>query len=185
MAREHTSVWVAPSRREGARALLRQHELRDFAQRLPRCHDYLRRGSAWWRDAWWQLCCELVLDWPFVFFGVCARVTAGGFGHWLVGYLAHNRGERVHEVRGAAARARPRLRTGARGQSTLHNNKERSGLKPVCWHGRRCVHHYSHGFFVPGCSSRRPTGLWPTPLATCRSYALRPPPAMTVRSCSF
>ena len=39
----------------GPIGLLRQHELRDFAQRLPLCHDYLRHGSAPWRDAWWQL----------------------------------------------------------------------------------------------------------------------------------
>jgi hypothetical protein len=30
----------------GPIGLLRQHELRDFAQRLPQCHDYLRHGSA-------------------------------------------------------------------------------------------------------------------------------------------
>ncbi len=48
----------------GPIGLLRQHELRDFAQRLPECHDYLRHGRAPWRDAWWQLNCELVLDSP-------------------------------------------------------------------------------------------------------------------------
>src|SRR5882724_9113825 len=48
----------------GPIGLLRQHDLRDFAQRLPRCHEYLRHGSGPWRDAWWQLNCELVLDAP-------------------------------------------------------------------------------------------------------------------------
>jgi stearoyl-CoA desaturase (delta-9 desaturase) len=126
----------------GPIGLLRQHELRDFAQRLPRCHEYLRHGSGPWRDAWWQLNCELVLDtppeirveasvlhhpfyrllertwmlqhlpwallfywcggWSFVFWGVCARVSAGVFGHWLIGYLAHNHGRMRHAVRGAA-----------------------------------------------------------------------------------
>jgi sn-2 palmitoyl-lipid 9-desaturase len=127
----------------GPLGLLRQHELRDYAQRLPDCHDYLRHGRGPWRDAWWQLHCELVLDdgriedriardrfyawldatwpwqqlpwallfhawggWGFVFWGVCARVTAGVVGHWLIGYLAHNRGELVHEVRGAAVQGR-------------------------------------------------------------------------------
>jgi stearoyl-CoA desaturase (delta-9 desaturase) len=130
----------------GPIGLLRQHELRDFAQRLPRCHDYLRHGRGPWRDAWWQLNCELVLDrppqiriekriaedryfrflehtwmaqqlpwallllvaggWGFVFWGVCARVTAGVFGHWLIGYLAHNHGDLVREVRGAAVQGR-------------------------------------------------------------------------------
>jgi stearoyl-CoA desaturase (delta-9 desaturase) len=130
----------------GPLGLLRQHDLRDFAQRLPRCHAYLRHGSSPWRDAWWQLNCELVLDrspdiriepriaddpfyrflertwmvqhlpvallffvwgdWGFVFWGVCARVTAGVFGHWLIGYLAHNHGGIVREVRGAAVQGR-------------------------------------------------------------------------------
>jgi stearoyl-CoA desaturase (delta-9 desaturase) len=130
----------------GPLGLLRQHELRDFAQRLPECHPYLRHGRQPWVDAWWQLNCELVLDrpplirlepriardpilrflektwmaqqlpgalllyaaggWGFVFWGVCARVTAGVVGHWLIGYLAHNRGEIVREVRGAAVQGR-------------------------------------------------------------------------------
>lgn len=48
----------------GPLGLLRQHELRDYAQRLPRCHAYLRHGSALWRDAWWQLNCDLILLTP-------------------------------------------------------------------------------------------------------------------------
>src|SRR5260221_272562 len=130
----------------GPLGLLRQHELRDYAQRLPDCHDYLRHGQSFWRDAWWQLNCELRLDnppqiriesriaddrvyqilerswmgqhllvailfylwggWPFVFWGVCARVTAGVFGHWLIGYFAHNHGGMHHEVRNAAVQGR-------------------------------------------------------------------------------
>ena len=41
----------------GPIGLLRQHELRDFAQRLPHCHNYLKHGSSAWRDAWWQPTC--------------------------------------------------------------------------------------------------------------------------------
>ncbi|MDM4768193.1 acyl-CoA desaturase [Pelomonas sp. SE-A7] len=48
----------------GPLGLLRQHELRDYAQRLPDCHPYLRHGTGFWRDAFWQLHCELVLDRP-------------------------------------------------------------------------------------------------------------------------
>ncbi len=48
----------------GPLGLLRQHELRDFAQRLPDCHPYLRHGTSFWRDAWWQLHCELRLARP-------------------------------------------------------------------------------------------------------------------------
>lgn len=130
----------------GPIGLLRQHELRDYAQRLPTCHDYLRHGRSFWRDAWWQLHCSLRLQdpprltlepriandrfyrflertwmaqqlppgvllfvlggWGFVFWGVCARVTAGVFGHWVVGYLAHNHGAMNHSVRGAAVQGR-------------------------------------------------------------------------------
>lgn len=126
----------------GPLGLLRQHELRDYAQRLPDCHDYLRHGRSAWRDAWWQLNCELYLTdapqirieqsieqdrfyrflektwmlqqlpiamllffwggWAFVFFGTCGRVAAGVFGHWLIGYFAHNHGAQHYEVVGAA-----------------------------------------------------------------------------------
>ncbi len=129
----------------GPFGLMRQHELRDYAQRLPSCHDYLRHGRRFWVDAWWQLVCELRLrrepqlrmgrvaddpfylflertwmaqhipwallfyfwgGWAFVFWGVCARVTTGVFGHWIIGYLAHNRGEMHHVVVGAAVQGR-------------------------------------------------------------------------------
>lgn len=130
----------------GPLGLLRQHELRDYAQRLPYCHDYLRHGQSFWVDAWWQLHCELrLLDppmihlepriaddrfyrflertwmlqqvppamllwalggWGFVFWGVCARITAGVLGHWLIGFYAHNHGGMHHEVRGAAVQGR-------------------------------------------------------------------------------
>ncbi|WP_282823578.1 acyl-CoA desaturase [Pelomonas sp. V22] len=130
----------------GPLGLLRQHELRDYAQRLTHCHDYLRHGRSFWVDAWWQLCCEIRLDhppdieietriandrfyrfiertwmaqqvpvalifylcggWAWVFWGVCARITAGVFGHWLIGYFAHNHGAMHHEVRGAAVQGR-------------------------------------------------------------------------------
>jgi fatty-acid desaturase len=130
----------------GPLGLLRQHELRDYAQRLPHCHDFLRHGRAFWRDAWWQLCCELRLarapdlviepriendafyrflektwmleqlpwavlfhawgGWGFVFWGVCARVATGVFGHWVIGFFAHNHGEMQHVVDGAAVQGR-------------------------------------------------------------------------------
>ncbi len=130
----------------GPLGLLRQHELRDYAQRLPDCHPYLRHGRSPYLDAWWQLNCDLQLinapeiqiepriandvfyrflertwmwqqlpvavlfylwgGWSFVVFGVCARVSTGVFGHWLIGYFAHNHGEMHHEVRGAAVQGR-------------------------------------------------------------------------------
>jgi stearoyl-CoA desaturase (delta-9 desaturase) len=134
---------------DGPLGLLRQHELRDYAQRLPVCHDYLRHGRSFWKDGWWQLNCSLHLrrppaitleprlandrffaflqrtwmaqqlpwavlfylwgGWAFVFWGVCARVTAGVTGHWLIGYFAHNGAHHEnmsYEVRGAAVQGR-------------------------------------------------------------------------------
>ncbi|WP_363503375.1 acyl-CoA desaturase [Burkholderia sp. LMU1-1-1.1] len=164
----------------GPLGLLRQHELRDYAQRLPACHDYLRHGRSAWVDAWWQLHCELVLanpprvhleprisedkfyrflertwmlqqlpiaallfgwgGWSFVFFGTCARVTAGVFGHWLIGYFAHNHGDMHYEVRGAAVQGRNiRLTSLLTMGECWHNNHHafpgsaRLGLKAGEW----------------------------------------------------
>ncbi len=44
--------------------------------------------------------------WAFVFWGVCARVSAAVIGHWLIGYFAHNEGAMPLEVRGAAVQGR-------------------------------------------------------------------------------
>jgi stearoyl-CoA desaturase (delta-9 desaturase) len=164
----------------GPLGLLRQHELRDYAQRLPDCHDYLRHGSGFWRDAWWQLHCTLVLaeppqiriedriaqnrfyrfleqtwmaqhlpwvvlfylwgGWGFVFWGVCARVTAGVFGHWLIGYFAHNHGQMHFTVQGAAVQGRNiRLASLLTMGECWHNNHHaypgsaRLGLLPGEW----------------------------------------------------
>jgi fatty-acid desaturase len=130
----------------GPLGLMRAHELRDYAQRLPACHDYLRHGRSFWLDGWWQLNCELRLSnppeitieervagnrfyrflestwmlqqlppalalyalggWGFVFFGTCARVTAGVLGHWLIGHFAHNQGGMHFKVEAAAVQGR-------------------------------------------------------------------------------
>lgn len=48
----------------GPFGLMHQHDLRDWAQRQPNCHDYLKHGRTFWRDAWWQLHCDLELTHP-------------------------------------------------------------------------------------------------------------------------
>lgn len=164
----------------GPLGLLRQHELRDYAQRLPYCHDYLRHGRSFWKDGWWQLHCDLLLQnppvvrledrithdrflqflertwmlqqlpwatvfylwggWGFVLWGVCARVTAGVLGHWLIGYFAHNRGGMHFAVDGAAVQGRniPLTSLLTMGES-WHNNHHafpgcaRLGLFPGEW----------------------------------------------------
>lgn len=46
----------------GPIAMIKQHDLRDWAQRQARCHDYLLHGSGIVKDGWWQLNCDLILD---------------------------------------------------------------------------------------------------------------------------
>ncbi|MEG2031043.1 MAG: fatty acid desaturase [Janthinobacterium sp.] len=164
----------------GPLGLLRQHELRDYAQRMPACHPYLRHGGGFWRDAWWQLHCRLLLDhpphiaieqriagdrlyrflqatwmlqqapwallflawggWGFVCWGVCARVSAGVLGHWLIGYFAHNHGQMRFHVDGAAVQGRNiRLASLLTMGECWHNNHHaypgsaRLGLLPGEW----------------------------------------------------
>jgi stearoyl-CoA desaturase (delta-9 desaturase) len=164
----------------GPLGLVLQHDLRDHAQRQGSCHPYLRHGSSPWKDAWWQLHCELRLreppsisieariagdrfyrflertwmlqhlpvaivlfawgGWAFVIWGGCARVTAAVFGHWLIGYFAHNHGALHVEVRGAAVQGRnvPFVSLLTMGEC-WHNNHHafpgsaRLGLRPGEW----------------------------------------------------
>ncbi len=47
--------------------MIRTHDLRDWAQRQPDCHDYLAHRRPMLIDAWWQIHCRLVLDRPPAF----------------------------------------------------------------------------------------------------------------------
>lgn len=49
---------------EGPFWVVRAHDTRDWAQRQPRCHAYLRHSSGLLRDGWWNLHCRLTLDRP-------------------------------------------------------------------------------------------------------------------------
>ena len=40
--------------------------------------------------------------WPWVFWGICSRVTVSVFGHWLIGHFAHNTGGKNWHVAGAS-----------------------------------------------------------------------------------
>ena len=46
----------------GPFGMMRAHDIRDWAQRHPACHDYLKHGSGFFKDGWWQLHCDLALD---------------------------------------------------------------------------------------------------------------------------
>jgi stearoyl-CoA desaturase (delta-9 desaturase) len=48
----------------GPYGMIRQHDIRDWAQRKPHCHAYLAHRSSFLRDGWWQLHCELQLAHP-------------------------------------------------------------------------------------------------------------------------
>ncbi|MEE2692948.1 MAG: acyl-CoA desaturase [Pseudomonadota bacterium] len=43
----------------GPFGMMRQHDLRDWAQRQTRCHDYLCHRKKFWHDAFWQLHCDI------------------------------------------------------------------------------------------------------------------------------
>lgn len=48
----------------GPYGMIRQHEIRDWAQRKAQCHPYLAHRSSLLRDGYWQLHCELHLTHP-------------------------------------------------------------------------------------------------------------------------
>ncbi len=50
----------------------------------------------------WAVLFFAVGGWGWVCWGIASRVAISIFGHWFIGYLAHNRGGRRWHVRGAA-----------------------------------------------------------------------------------
>ena len=48
----------------GPYGMIRQHDIRDWAQRKHACHPYLAHRSALLRDGFWQMHCDLKLDHP-------------------------------------------------------------------------------------------------------------------------
>lgn len=59
---ERLLLWVgALVGMAGPIGIIRQHDLRDWAQREADCHPYLSQHNPWWRDTWWQLHCRLDL----------------------------------------------------------------------------------------------------------------------------
>ena len=62
---ERSSVWLGVMfGMQGPYWMMRTHDFRDWAQRQPGCHAYLRHGHGLLRDGWWNLHCRLVLDDP-------------------------------------------------------------------------------------------------------------------------
>lgn len=48
----------------GPFGMIRAHDMRDWHQRQERCPPHPSHGAGFWRDAWWQLCCEFRLNHP-------------------------------------------------------------------------------------------------------------------------
>ena len=110
--------------------------------------DRVRRDRfyAWlertWR--WQQLPLALALyaggGWGWVVWGIGVRLCVSLTGHWLVGYLAHNRGARAWHIEGAAVQGYnvPGFALLTMGES-WHNNHHaypesaRLGIKPHEW----------------------------------------------------
>ena len=62
---ERILVWIGTAvGMSGPLWMIRTHDLRDWAQRQPDCHDYLAHRRPMLVDAWWQLHCRLSLRDP-------------------------------------------------------------------------------------------------------------------------
>lgn len=48
----------------GPFGMVRTHDMRDWAQRQPDCHDYFAHRQPFFTDGWWQLHCDVVLEQP-------------------------------------------------------------------------------------------------------------------------
>lgn len=177
----YLGVWVGMA---GPIGMLKQHDLRDWAQRQKKCHDFLLHGSNIFKDAWWQLNCDLALNNPptfdiedevtldkfYVFiektwllqqlvlaiplymaggvswlvWGVSVRIVVSVGGHWLIGYFAHNKGERTWTVEGAAVQG--------------HNIRIAGFLSMgEAWHNN---HHAYPGSAMLGLYSNEPDPGW-------------------------
>ncbi|MFN7113163.1 MAG: acyl-CoA desaturase [Alphaproteobacteria bacterium] len=48
----------------GPMTMIYTHDLRDWAQRKKNCHPFFSHQSNMWRDAWWQIHCDITLEDP-------------------------------------------------------------------------------------------------------------------------
>ena len=62
---ERTLVWSGTLvGMQGPFWVIQSHDLRDWAQRQPDCHPFLKHGHGWLKDGWWNLHCRLELRKP-------------------------------------------------------------------------------------------------------------------------
>ncbi len=129
----------------GPFGIIRVHDVRDWAQRQPRCHDFFAHTRPLLPDLLWHLAYRFRFEhppavtiedrfaadpwhrflertwrlhqvplavvfyalggWPWVVWGVCARVIVSAAGHWTITWYCHNPGAGRWQVRGASVQA--------------------------------------------------------------------------------
>lgn len=129
----------------GPSGIIRIHDIRDWAQREPACHDFFAHRRSLPLDLCWNLFCRFEFEhppvvtiedsladdpfiiwldktwrwqqlpltallfwlggWPFVLWGICARVFVSSAGHWSVTYFCHNPGPGRWQVKEAGIQA--------------------------------------------------------------------------------
>lgn len=66
-----------------------------------RIYDWMER--TWqWQQLPWAVLLYLLGGLPWVVWGICVRVAVSVTGHWLIGYFAHNSGQRDWHLKGAS-----------------------------------------------------------------------------------
>lgn len=66
----------------GPTGMARTHDQRDWAQRQAACHTYFSHSENFWKDAWWQLHCDIRLHHPPRFVPD-SGLAANPFHRWL------------------------------------------------------------------------------------------------------
>ncbi|WP_224813600.1 acyl-CoA desaturase [Hasllibacter sp. MH4015] len=66
----------------GPIGMFRIHEIRDWQQQQRDCHSFAKHDVGFWRDAVWQMHCEMNLDHPPVLH-IEGRITGDPFYRWL------------------------------------------------------------------------------------------------------
>lgn len=62
---EYLLVWLGTLvGMAGPFGMIRAHDMRDWHQRQTECPAHPAHRAGFWKDAWWQLCCEFRLDHP-------------------------------------------------------------------------------------------------------------------------
>ena len=66
----------------GPITMIYTHDIRDWAQRKPHCHDYFAHRQSFLKDAWWQMHCDIALKHPPLL-DIEDRVEKDKFYHFI------------------------------------------------------------------------------------------------------